>query len=128
MGKADVQQVEPQWAIAAKVLKICVVAQLVIAICIIELENNSFNGGGNLAILCILQTDGKMDMAKTPKNSLDIWGICQCGNIPVMVFGITLLWYKDKVCPEYTCVVGGILSNRQIADKEILDVLNQLVW
>ena len=67
MGKADVQQVEPQWAIAAKVLKICVVAQLVIAICIIELENNSFNGGGNLAILCILQTDGKMDMAKTPK-------------------------------------------------------------
>ena len=74
MGKADVQQVEPQWAIAAKVLKICVVAQLVIAICIIELENNSFNGGGNLAILCILQTDGKMDMAKTPKNSLDIWG------------------------------------------------------
>ena len=72
MGKADVQQVEPQWAIAAKVLKICVVAQLVIAICIIELENNSFNGGGNLAILCILQTDGKMDMAKTPKNSLDI--------------------------------------------------------
>ena len=85
MGKADVQQVEPQWAIAAKVLKICVVAQLVIAICIIELENNSFNGGGNLAILCILQTDGKMDMAKTPKNSLDIWGMCQCGNIPVMV-------------------------------------------
>ena len=85
MGKADVQQVEPQWAIAAKVLKICVVAQLVIAICIIELENNSFNGGGNLAILCILQTDGKMDMAKTPKNSLDIWGISQCGNIPVMV-------------------------------------------
>lgn len=79
------QQVEPQLAIAAKVLKICVVAQLVIAICIIELENNSFNGGGNLAILCILQTDGKMDMAKTPKNSLDIWGICQCGNIPVMV-------------------------------------------
>lgn len=43
------------------------------------------------------------------------------------LFGITLLWYKDKVCPEYTCVVGGILSNRQIADKEILDVLNQLV-
>lgn len=22
------------------------------------------------------------------------------------LFGITLLWYKDKVCPEYTCVVG----------------------
>ena len=43
------------------------------------------------------------------------------------LFGITLLWYKDKVCPEYTCVVGGIVSNRQIADKEILDVLNQLV-
>ena len=67
MGKADVQQVEPQWAIAAKVLKICVVAQLVIAICIIELENNSFNGGGNLAILCILQTDGKWIWRKLQK-------------------------------------------------------------
>lgn len=87
MGKADVQQVEPQWAIAAKVLKICVVAQLVIAICIIELENNSFNGGGNLAILCILQTDGKMDMGKPQKNP---WIFGEYVNAETF-----LLWYNN---------------------------------
>ena len=39
------------------------------------------------------------------------------------LFDTELLWYKKHELPEYTCVVGGLLTNRKEVGDKIITLL-----
>jgi predicted metal-binding protein len=43
------------------------------------------------------------------------------------LFDHKLLWYKDKIVPEYTSVVVGVLHNGEITEEEILTTISKVM-
>ena len=46
--------------------------------------------------------------------------------LTVDLFETELLWYKQKNLPEYTCVVGGLLTNCETNHDKVIEYLKKL--
>lgn len=42
------------------------------------------------------------------------------------LFKKELLWYKDKILPQYTCVVAGLLTNNNLPNDKVIGCLIKL--
>jgi predicted metal-binding protein len=59
--------------------------------------------------------------------SLESSGV-NCDYLSTKLFNKPLLWFKNKKAPEYTCVIGGLIYNKEqsaIILQEFKDILNK---
>jgi len=57
--------------------------------------------------------------------SFEAMGI-NVGDMVIDLFGIPLLWHTKNTLPEYTCVVSGLLSNKEYDLSAIINTMQNL--
>jgi predicted metal-binding protein len=82
-------------------------------------------GSCNLCKSCKLKLNLPCKYPDKRRYSLEAVGV-DCNKLCEKLFRTKLLWYKNKKAPEYTCVLCGLVCNKN--DKELIEKrLNELI-
>lgn len=84
------------------------------------------SGSCRLCKPCNLQKNLPCRHPSEMRFSLEATGI-DCNHLAESLFGFPLLWYKEKRAPEYTCVLAGLLCNKNDKEKIQLELEKCLI-
>lgn len=93
-------------------------------LCMTESEFYISTGSCRLCKPCKKKIGEKCAHPKEHTYSFEALGL----NVSAMtedLFQTELLWYKKSILPQYTCVVGGLLTNCDASNDKIIEKLKQ---
>lgn len=80
-------------------------------------------GSCNLCKLCKCKLNLPCEHPKERRYSLEATGV-DCNELSKKLFKIPLSWYKKKKAPEYTCVMCGLLCNKENTGEIEKEIIN----
>lgn len=126
--KCDLKEINSTEYNKIRIANVCLKSRMVKLMRFLENKFGTIflsTGACNLCKSCKVKLNESCKYPDKKRYSLEAVGI-DCDDLCESLFKTSLLWYKNKKSPQYSCVVCGLICD-EVDSKKIKEELNQFI-